>query len=170
MSIALVFSLVQLTVFLIRQQTSYYLLIRDWSSDVCSTDLSPSSMRARMDEGGAEDRGDRQHHPFVIAIGEEADQIPPMRAVVEVKGRAGAANLDHADENRQDDQRQEQPHASFPGAVVQKRRGEKGGIGRQEHAQREKRRRRRQAERVRLAFGADQGEKDRKSTRLNSSH
>src|SRR3546814_8864638 len=70
-----------------------------------------------MDEGDAEDRGDRQHHPFVIAIGEEADQIPPMRAVVEVKGRAGAANLDHADENRQDDQRQEQPHASFPGAV-----------------------------------------------------
>src|SRR3546814_4896303 len=81
-----------------------------------------------------------------------------MRAVVEVKGRAGAANLDHADENRQDDQRQEQPHASFPGAVVQKRRGEKGGIGRQEHEQREQRRRRRQAERVRLAFGADQGE------------
>src|SRR3546814_1100411 len=88
-----------------------------------------------MDEGDAEDRGDRQHHPFVIAIGEEADQIPPMRAVVEVKGRAGAANLDHADENRQDDQRQEQPHASFPGAVVQKRRGEKGGIGRQERSE-----------------------------------
>src|SRR3546814_15628150 len=81
-----------------------------------------------------------------------------MRAFVEVKGRAGAANLDHADENRQDDQRQEQPHAAFPGAVVQKRRGEKGGIGRQEHEQREQRRRRRQAERVRLAFGADQGE------------
>src|SRR3546814_9426187 len=97
--------------------------ISDWSSDVCSSDLRGDEgdgqdggpgdgrlprRRARMDEGDAEDRGDRQHHPFVIAIGEEADQIPPMRAVVEVKGRAGAANLDHADENRQDDQRSEE--------------------------------------------------------------
>src|SRR3546814_1033603 len=74
--------------------------ISDWSSDVCSSDLRGDEgdgqdggpgdgrlprRRARMDEGDAEDRGDRQHHPFVIAIGEEADQIPPMRAVVEVK-------------------------------------------------------------------------------------
>src|SRR3546814_18746120 len=53
---------------------------------------------ARMADGDAEERGDRHPKPSVIALGEEDVQIPPRLAVVKLTVLAGAANLDHHEE------------------------------------------------------------------------
>src|SRR3546814_11509620 len=48
-----------------------------------------SRRRAGVDEGDAEDRRDREHHAFVVAIGKEADQVAPVGAEERRIGKEG---------------------------------------------------------------------------------
>src|SRR3546814_15283262 len=68
------------TIFFFKQKTAYEMRISDWSSDVCSSDLS--AHRAREISGGSEltiDR-DRDKNP-VVALREIAEQTVRPRDI-----------------------------------------------------------------------------------------
>src|SRR3546814_4057397 len=76
--------------FFFKQKTAYEMRIRDWSSDVCSSDL----WDALREETGIGDRlalADVAAAGYVQALGEMLGQVPPRAHVGACRGSRGAA-------------------------------------------------------------------------------
>src|SRR3546814_3207359 len=70
--------------FFFKQKTAYEMRISDWSSDVCSSDLSPHSAFRASRRGGPENRA----HPLpAIHIGGGGGASPSARAADRSDGR-----------------------------------------------------------------------------------
>src|SRR3546814_6888137 len=77
----LTFSCLVLVFFFFKQKTAYEMRISDWSSDVCSSDLT-HPLRIRVEEGLAKMALDLQHDPEVKAkVAKVRDELLEKKAV-----------------------------------------------------------------------------------------
>src|SRR3546814_7130338 len=65
--------------FFFKQKTAYEMRISDWSSDVCSSDLTDGIVRHHVDDAQAHEGGEADRRPAVVgehqegaAVGDEA--------------------------------------------------------------------------------------------------
>src|SRR3546814_7062479 len=133
--------------FFFKQKTAYELRISDWSSDVCSSDLLVSEQLAAAAHA-ALDLVEHQQQAVLVADGTQGAQI------VEVGGADAALALNRLDQHRAGfgANRVAQLVHVAEGHEVEAF-GDRAG-----------------ALQVLLVAGCREGGKDRKSTRLNSSH
>src|SRR3546814_6565672 len=63
--------------FFFKQKTAYEMRISDWSSDVCSSDLSVDSLWTRQHPAGPEGREECLFHAGAGGEGDETDEFGP---------------------------------------------------------------------------------------------
>src|SRR3546814_1933606 len=73
--------------FFFKQKTAYEMRISDWSSDVCSSDLSLEELRRLLDQA---------HHGEGVGQPEAADEERALRTLQPVRGPFGAVTQDQA--------------------------------------------------------------------------
>src|SRR3546814_2696854 len=75
------------SVFFFKQKTAYEMRISDWSSDVCSSDLSPedrsSSLRWPARQSGVSDPPAPQSHPSSHKLPNPHSSAPPLPCIAE---------------------------------------------------------------------------------------
>src|SRR3546814_20404097 len=68
--------------FFFKQKTAYEMRISDWSSDVCSSDLSVDSLWTRQHPAGPEGREECLFHAGAGGEGDETDEFGPAHCTI----------------------------------------------------------------------------------------